>query len=221
VLSALAVSVVLLAAFVRQELRTVHPLVDLRLLRSRAVLTADVTGLFAGVGMYLLLSLVTRFVQTPTSYGYGFGASVVVGGLVLLPFSVASVLASRVVPMIARRFGVMSVNQVLRTLGYSIGSALSGTVLEAYTPAGSPLPTGDGYRTAALLGLGVWVLTGTLSAVLPGRSGPAPQSPAVVRLLDEPSGEGGGAPGVPPLDEPTQTDRRAGVPVLDRRLEVR
>jgi len=281
VLSALAVSVVLLAAFVRQELRTVHPLVDLRLLRSRAVLTADVTGLFAGVGMYLLLSLVTRFVQTPTSYGYGFGASVVVGGLVLLPFSVASVLASRVVPMIARRFGVdrvlpvgcavflvamgvflvarnniwevcavmslaglgvgctfaampglivravpgsetgsaMSVNQVLRTLGYSIGSALSGTVLEAYTPAGSPLPTGDGYRTAALLGLGVWVLTGTLSAVLPGRSRPAPQSPAVDEL-EKGSGEGGAA-GVPLLDEPTQTDRRAGLPVLDRRLEVR
>jgi len=64
------------------------------------------------------------------------------------------------------------------------------------------------------------VLTGTLSAVLPGRSGPAPLSPAGVPLLDEHSGAGG-APGVPLLDEPTQTDGRAGVPALDRRAEVR
>ena len=53
-LGSFAVAGVLLAAFARRELQTDAPLVDLRLRRSRAVLTADVTGLFAGVGMYLL-----------------------------------------------------------------------------------------------------------------------------------------------------------------------
>ena len=225
-----ATSLVLLAAWVAQELRCPHPLVDLRLLRTRAVLTADVTGLLAGVGMYLLMSLMTRYVQTPPSAG-GPGASIVVAGLVLLPFSTGSVLASRVAPVIARRtsqdlvlpvgsavfllamltfllargslwqnfvtmgvaglgvgctFAAMpgmiiravpgsetgsatSFNQVLRTVGYSTGSALSGTVLEAHTPLGQALPTAGGYDVAALVGCGTWVVTIVVSFLLPRR----------------------------------------------------
>lgn len=98
-----AASVVLLASWVRHELRTPHPLVDLRLARHRSVLTADVTALLAGVGMYLLLATIVRYVQTPTDAGYGFGASIVLAGLVLLPFSAASVAASRLAPWIAKR----------------------------------------------------------------------------------------------------------------------
>ncbi|MFE9423609.1 MFS transporter [Kitasatospora sp. NPDC006697] len=102
-------AVLLLAWWVRHELRTAHPLVDLRTLRNRVVLTADLTGLVAGVAMYLLMSMVTRYVQTPTAAGYGFGATVVVAGLTLLPFSVFSVLSSKVVPVIARRFSTAAV----------------------------------------------------------------------------------------------------------------
>ena len=60
------------------------------MLRLRTVFTADVTVLLTGVGFYLLVSLMTRFVQTPLSSGYGLGASTTVAGLVLLPFSVAA-----------------------------------------------------------------------------------------------------------------------------------
>jgi MFS family permease len=62
-----------------------------------------VTVVLAGVGMYLLISLVTRLVQTPTSTGYGLGASIAVAGLVLLPFSVASVIANKLTPALIRR----------------------------------------------------------------------------------------------------------------------
>ncbi|MFE7311495.1 MFS transporter [Streptomyces sp. NPDC057555] len=96
-------SLLLLIGWIGHELRTAHPLVDLRALRNPVVLTADVAGLVAGVGMYLLMSMVIRYVQTPTSTGYGLGASVVVAGLVLLPFSAASLLSNKVVPVIARR----------------------------------------------------------------------------------------------------------------------
>ena len=92
-----------LASWVGHELRTPYPLIDLRLLRSRAVLTADITALFSGVGIYLLNATAVRFVETPTSAGYGFGASIVVAGLVLLPFSVTSVLANKLAPTLARR----------------------------------------------------------------------------------------------------------------------
>lgn len=99
----LVAALVVLAGWVVLELRVAHPLVDLRLLRRPAVLTADVTALLAGVGMYLLISLVTRFVQTPRSSGYGLGASVAVAGLALLPFSAASVVSTRITRLLVRR----------------------------------------------------------------------------------------------------------------------
>jgi hypothetical protein len=52
--------------------------------------------------MYLLLSLIIRYVQTPASTGYGLGSSVVVAGFILIPFSVLTVSASRVVPLMTR-----------------------------------------------------------------------------------------------------------------------
>ncbi len=59
--------------------------------------------MLAGVGTYQLLSSVTRLVQTPARAGYGFSGSVLVAGLVLLPFSLASVAGSRAVTALARR----------------------------------------------------------------------------------------------------------------------
>jgi predicted MFS family arabinose efflux permease len=44
-----------------------------------------------------------RFVQTPDSAGYGFGASVLVAGLMLAPFSLASFAASKAVSRASRR----------------------------------------------------------------------------------------------------------------------
>lgn len=96
-------SVLVLAAFVRHELRTDHPLVDLRQLTHRAVLVADISGLLTGMALYLVMSLSIRLVQTPASTGYGIGASVAVGGLILVPMSVTSVLSSRLVPVLTRR----------------------------------------------------------------------------------------------------------------------
>ena len=96
-------AMLVLAVWARSELRSTSPLIDLRLVGDRSVLTADLTILCGGVGMYLLLSLVARFVQTPTTTGYGFDSSVVVAGLVLVPFSVASFVASRVTATVTRR----------------------------------------------------------------------------------------------------------------------
>lgn len=214
-LGLVAGSVLLLAGFVTASNRVAHPLVDLHLLRHRGVLLADVTGLLSGVVMYLLLSMVIRLVQTPTSTGYGIGASVVVGGLVLLPMSALSFSAGRLVPLFTRRLraewllpvgtltfaagalvfalgrgslwqlvvvmGIVGLgvgltvsvmpalilgsvpasetgsatgfNQVLRMAGFSAGSALSATVLEAATPVGAGFPDASGYQTGAYVAL--------------------------------------------------------------------
>jgi len=73
----------------------------------------------------------------------------------------------------------MSFNQVLRTVGFAAGSALTGVVLAAYTPTGHGVPTGDGYRTAGLVGIAVLAVTivlGGLSASDRRRPGPAIRS---------------------------------------------
>lgn len=149
-----AASALLLAAWVRHELRTDVPLVDVRLLRHREVLTAAVTGLLTGVGMYLLFSSAIRLVQTPTSVRYGFGASVVVAGLLLLPFSLASVAGSRSAALIARRVGARAV----LPLGAAI--ALTGTAF--FAAAHDAL--WQMFAAMGMTGLGV----GCVFAALPG-----------------------------------------------------
>ena len=100
--------VLLLAVWIRHELRFDFPLVDLRHLRNRSVLTADVAGFLMCVAMYLFLPIIVVFVQVPTQNGFGFGASVVVSGLVLVPLSVGTFAASRFLVSYERRFGTRS-----------------------------------------------------------------------------------------------------------------
>ena len=61
------------------------------------------TAFLVAIGFYPLGSLVVRYVQTPPAAGYGFGAPVVVAGLMLTPFSLASFAAARVARRLARR----------------------------------------------------------------------------------------------------------------------
>src|SRR3984957_16454376 len=68
-------SVVLLAVWIPYELRVADPLVDLRQVRNRSVLTADASGFLISVALYLLLPIIVEFVQIPRSAGYGFAAS--------------------------------------------------------------------------------------------------------------------------------------------------
>ncbi|WP_089243160.1 MFS transporter [Rhodococcoides kyotonense] len=228
-LVSVAVGVVILPLWARHELRCAYPLVQLSLLRNRMVLTADVTGLLAGIGMFVLSSTVIRLVQTPTDTGYGLGKSAVIAGLVLVPFSLASVVANRLLPFASRwvpqnlvmplgagafvvalivlligrselwvvfvvmgvaglgvgfTFAAMptlivsavpahetgsalGVNQVTRTVGGAVGSALSATILAAYTLPGSTYPSDDGYSAAATAGIVLWVVTALLALGLP------------------------------------------------------
>jgi len=97
--------VLLLCAWAGYELRTPTPLVDVRLLRHRAVAVANTAMLVAGVGMYLLLTLITRYAQSPPAAGYGFGLSTFEAGLVLVPFSALGFVAAKVTSRLAKKTG--------------------------------------------------------------------------------------------------------------------
>lgn len=143
-----------LAAWVWWELRVARPLVPLRLLGERAVLTASVATLLASVGMYLLITSVATFVQTPRDTGYGLGGSVVVAGLVLVPFSAASYLVTKVVPWLVRRTSYEAV------LPLSSAMMLGSMVLFGVARDG----IGEIVAVMAVAGIG----TGSIFAVLPG-----------------------------------------------------
>ncbi|MEV0150378.1 MULTISPECIES: hypothetical protein [unclassified Nonomuraea] len=60
----------------------------------------------------------------------------------------------------------MSFNQVVRSVGFSIGSALSGQVLSAHTGSGATFPTESGYAAAAGTGAASMTVTIVISLVL-------------------------------------------------------
>ncbi len=70
----------------------------------------------------------------------GFGIGIV--------FAAVPGLIIRAVPA-SETGSALGFNQVLRTIGFAFGSALSALILQSRTPDGHALPTADGYTTAA------------------------------------------------------------------------
>ena len=105
VIGLFAAAAVLLPAWVVAESRSEQPLVDMRMMRIPTVWTTNLTALLFGAGMYAMFAFLPQFLQTPTSAGYGFGASVTESGLLLLPQTVASFVAGVLAGRLALRFG--------------------------------------------------------------------------------------------------------------------
>jgi MFS family permease len=194
--------------------------------------------LVGGVGMYLLLSLITRYAQTPRSTGYGFGLSTFVAGLVLVPFSLLGFVAGKLTPRVRERIGAplllaggavvvlfafalfaasranlvellvsmailgfgvgtfsaampaailavtresetssaMSFNQVVRSVGFSLGSAVGGLVLAAGTKSVRLFPRDGAYTTAAVIGIAVMAVTAGTVLTLARKRAPRDQA---------------------------------------------
>ena len=93
------------AAWVFAELRAKEPLVDMGMMRLRGVWTTNLAGFLLGGGMYASFVLIPQFVEEPKSTGYGFGASVLAGGIFLLPSAATMLLTGALAGRVAGRFG--------------------------------------------------------------------------------------------------------------------
>jgi EmrB/QacA subfamily drug resistance transporter len=87
---------VLLAVFIRVELRVPEPLIDLKIMRERAVAATNVATFIVGVAMFGAFLLVPQFAQAPPEAGYGFDASVTQAGLLVMPTAIAQLIAGGV-----------------------------------------------------------------------------------------------------------------------------
>ncbi|AUI61072.1 MFS transporter [Amycolatopsis sp. BJA-103] len=65
---------------------------------------------------------------------------------------------------------VLSINQIARSMGMSVGSALAGFLLAATTPDGALLPTRNGYLTTALWALPLLAVSALIVAGTPRRA---------------------------------------------------
>jgi MFS family permease len=233
IIGLLLMGVALFAAWALQQLHTRTPLVQLSLLRHPAVLAGNVCALVLSVAMYMNLSAMTEFVQLPHSTGFGFAASVVMAGLILVPLSILMLAGSRLLPTLVRHLGVRAVlalgclvvalssgffvvfhrsfwdafvtmgvlgiglgatfaaipglivqsvptqetgsamgfYQVVRYVGFSLGSALTASILASHSSDPTDRPTLTEYTTVFWVASAICVAAAVLAWILPGNEG--------------------------------------------------
>jgi MFS family permease len=144
-LGLLALGMLVIGAWVREELRSREPLVDMRMMAIRGVWTTNAVAFLIGIGMYSSFILLPELVQEPVSTGYGFGASVTAAGLFLLPSTIAIVIVGQMAGLLERRIG---------SRGSLIGGALF--ALASYVLlVVDRSHEGEIYVAAGLLGIGI------------------------------------------------------------------
>ncbi len=178
VLALLVGAALVFAAWGRWELRAAHPLVDLRISALPTVLAANITGVLMGFGMYVVMTLVLRLAQTPASAGYGFASSLFVTGLLLVPLSFGSFIASGLARRLAARAGMRVVIPigVLVVVVAQLGLALQHEHLYDLLIATALLGVGIGCTFAAMPAL-------IVAAVPPGETGSASSVNQVTRVV--------------------------------------
>jgi EmrB/QacA subfamily drug resistance transporter len=178
ILGLFVLAAVLLAVCWVVESRLAAPLLDTRLLRNRVVLTANVTALIIGFGMYGAFTLVPMFVQTPPSAGYGFGASVAGAGLFIVPMAVAMLVASPVAGRLGARYGFtvpLVAACVLGAAGFVLLATAHDTQWPVYLGNGV-LGVGVGFAFASLANL-------VVGAVDPRQTGEATGVNTIMRTI--------------------------------------
>jgi predicted MFS family arabinose efflux permease len=171
VLGLFAAAIVLTGIWAWWELRVVDPLVDLQLMRRRAVWTTNVAAFAIGLAMFGSFVLIPQLVQTPERAGYGFSASVTASGLFLLPSAVVMLFAGPVSGRLGTRFGSklpLALGAVFASAGYFWLAFLHDARIDIYL--GSVLlGIGIGLAFAAMANLTVEAvpmnMTGIASAI--------------------------------------------------------
>ncbi len=178
VLGLFAVAAVGIVVWVATETRSAQPLVDMRMMRIPTVYRTNITGMLFGFTMYSVMVFVPEFVETPSSAGYGFGASVAQAGLYLVPSSIFMLVAG----VAAGRLGVLFGPKLPLVLGALV--AASGMGVLAFVHSESYMI----YIATSLVGIGIGLGFASMShlvvsAVRPDQTGIASGMNANIRTI--------------------------------------
>jgi predicted MFS family arabinose efflux permease len=101
----LVAAAVLLGGFVAWERRSPSPLIDVVVNARPGLLLTNIASMCVGFALFATLLGTSSYVEAPVATGYGFGSSVLVGGLCLLPSGIAMLLLSPVSAAVTNRVG--------------------------------------------------------------------------------------------------------------------
>jgi MFS family permease len=192
-----------LAAWVRTELVSAHPLVDMRVMRLRGVWTTNLVAFLVGMGMYSSFILLPQLVELPKSSGFGFGASVTGAGLFMVPMTIMMLLVGPAAGRLERRFGskpplvagaifvaagygllgvvhdarveVTAMNTIARTVGGALGSQVVASILTGIVVAASGLPRERAFTISFALAGGAMLVSAFVALAIPGRGRARPE----------------------------------------------
>jgi EmrB/QacA subfamily drug resistance transporter len=155
VLGLFAAAAAVALVWVRYETRVAEPMVDMRVMRERAVWTTNLTGLLVGFGMFGSFILIPQFVQMPAAAGFGFGATVTEAGLFLLPSAAVMLVAGPLAGALGNRFGSrvpLVLGTIVATAAFALLAVAHGDRWEIYA-AGALMGVGIGFSFAAMANL--------------------------------------------------------------------
>lgn len=158
----LSTGAVLVVAWIRHELASADPLVDMRMMAVRGVWSTNLAAFLLGVGMYASIALVPALVELPHASGVGFGGSVTAAGLFMLPTAAPQLLVGSLTGRIAHRIGSRA--QLLIGVALMLGGYLMLTIAHHH---GWQLIVATG-----TLGLGLGFGLGALANLIVGAVGP-------------------------------------------------
>jgi len=177
-LGLIAIGIAVSVAWIMVEVRSKNPLVDMTMMRIRGVWTTNASAFLLGAGMYASFIVIPQIAQLPKSTGFGFGASVVVSGLYLLPSTIGMTILGLFAGRISARFG--SRTALLAGTAFSTASFALLAVAHSHPY--------DLLIAAGLLGVGVGLAFAALGnlivqAVSPHQTGVASGMNTVMRTL--------------------------------------
>jgi MFS family permease len=133
VIGLLLTAAVLFLALGWSQLRIRQPLIDLVSLRRRPLVLTNLASLLFGFALFASLLGTASYVQAPEASGYGFGSSMVVGGLALLPSGLCMLLLAPVAAKLVRTRGggqTLALGALIVALGWAMRIGLTGSLWE-------------------------------------------------------------------------------------------
>jgi MFS family permease len=167
-----AVAVVLCALWVRVELRSAVPLIDMRMMRIPAVWTTNLAALLFGGAMFGIYAFLPQLVQLPRATGFGLGESLSAAGLIMLPMlvamSLAGVLSGRVTQLVGLKAQLVG-SSLVGVAGCALLALFHGGALPI-AAAGALLGVAFGLAYAALASLIVQAVPASQTGAASGMS---------------------------------------------------
>ncbi len=154
IISLLALSVVLIGAFVAIELRSKAPLVPFRIFRLRTLTGANVVGILLGASLFSMFFFISLYMQQVLGY------SAIHAGLSYLPLAVTIIVAAGLGGQLVTRFGfkpILAAGMLFVAVGLAWFSQVS--------VGGGFLADILGPSLLAAMGLGFGFVTSTIAAV--------------------------------------------------------